>query len=120
MRFNLFLLLALIIANTQITSIVQVSGDIPTNDSLSLLKADTLTHPSDSLQSDDAVRNFEKDTLTIIGVGDIMMGSNYPDSSLLPPNQARGLMAYLADGRGIGYPIQSRYHHGQPRRGLAQ
>lgn len=97
MRFNLFLLLALTIGHTPTTSTAQVSGDIPTNDSLSLLKADTLTHPSDSLQSDDAVRNFEKDTLTIIGVGDIMMGSNYPDSSLLPPNQARGLMAEVSD-----------------------
>ncbi len=33
-----------------------------------------------------------KDTVTIIGVGDIMMGSNYPDRSGLPPNDGLDLM----------------------------
>ena len=34
----------------------------------------------------------QKDTLTIIGVGDIMMGSNYPDNAGLPPNDGLSLM----------------------------
>ena len=34
----------------------------------------------------------KKDTITIIGVGDIMMGSNYPDNTKLPPNDGRDLM----------------------------
>lgn len=34
----------------------------------------------------------KKDTVSIIGVGDIMMGSNYPDATGLPPNQGRDLM----------------------------
>ncbi len=33
------------------------------------------------------------DTLTIIAVGDIMMGSNYPDNSGLPPDDGRHLFA---------------------------
>jgi poly-gamma-glutamate capsule biosynthesis protein CapA/YwtB (metallophosphatase superfamily) len=33
-----------------------------------------------------------KDTVTIIGVGDIMMGSNYPDISKLPPHDGLDLM----------------------------
>lgn len=32
-----------------------------------------------------------KDTVTVIGVGDIMMGSNYPDNSGLPPNDGQSL-----------------------------
>ncbi len=33
-----------------------------------------------------------KDTITIIGVGDMMMGSNYPDRAGLPPEDGRLLM----------------------------
>ena len=32
------------------------------------------------------------DTITVIGVGDIMMGSNYPDNSELPPDDGAQLM----------------------------
>jgi len=35
---------------------------------------------------------IKKDTVTLIGVGDIMMGSNY-GSGMLPPNDGAGLMA---------------------------
>lgn len=35
----------------------------------------------------------KKDTVTVIGVGDIMMGSNYPNGGVLPPNHGRDLMA---------------------------
>ncbi len=34
----------------------------------------------------------KKDTVTVIGVGDIMMGSNYPDASGLPPNDGQFLL----------------------------
>lgn len=33
-----------------------------------------------------------KDTVTVIGVGDIMMGSNYPNGGVLPPDNGAGLM----------------------------
>ena len=34
----------------------------------------------------------KKDTITVIGVGDIMMGSNYPTAERLPPNHGLDLM----------------------------
>ena len=34
----------------------------------------------------------KKDTVTLIGVGDMMMGSNYPDDSGLPPNDGQSLL----------------------------
>lgn len=37
-----------------------------------------------------------KDTVSIIGVGDIMMGSNYPNGGVLPPDQGKELMADVA------------------------
>ncbi|MBN8575641.1 MAG: CapA family protein [Cytophagales bacterium] len=38
----------------------------------------------------------KKDTITVIGVGDIMMGSNYPTSSGLPPNEGADLLKEVA------------------------
>lgn len=32
------------------------------------------------------------DTVSIIGIGDIMLGTNYPDASYLPPNNGKNLM----------------------------
>lgn len=39
-----------------------------------------------------SIAQSKKDTLTIIGVGDIMMGSNYPTPAGLPPNSGNDLM----------------------------
>jgi hypothetical protein len=33
-----------------------------------------------------------KDTLTVIGVGDVMFGTNFPSASYLPPDSAQGLL----------------------------
>ena len=38
------------------------------------------------------VHRLLKDTLTIIGVGDIMMGTNFPDERYLPPFQGNHLL----------------------------
>jgi poly-gamma-glutamate capsule biosynthesis protein CapA/YwtB (metallophosphatase superfamily) len=38
----------------------------------------------------------KKDTVTIIGVGDIMMGSNYPNGGSLPPNGGGDLLKEVA------------------------
>jgi poly-gamma-glutamate capsule biosynthesis protein CapA/YwtB (metallophosphatase superfamily) len=35
----------------------------------------------------------QSDTITVIGVGDIMLGSNYPSEAYLPPNRGKDLMA---------------------------
>mgnify|MGYP001795677232 FL=1 len=44
----------------------------------------TLTLIQDSVEIE--IFRLLKDTLTIIGVGDIMMGTNYPDEGYLPHN----------------------------------
>jgi hypothetical protein len=66
---------------------------IPTNPSdqvteLSLFTSDTLIVSVDTA--------FAKpDTITVIGVGDIMMGTNYPDESRLPPKNGSFLMSHV-------------------------
>lgn len=37
------------------------------------------------------------DTLSVIGVGDIMLGTNYPSPSFLPPNDGKNLLDPVAD-----------------------
>ncbi|MDR2205599.1 MAG: CapA family protein [Flavobacteriaceae bacterium] len=37
--------------------------------------------------------SHEKDTVSIIGVGDIMLGTNYPSADYLPPNDGKDLLA---------------------------
>jgi len=44
----------------------------------------------------DTVKNEESDAITVIGVGDIMMGTTYPSSDL-PPNDGKGLFADVKD-----------------------
>ncbi len=40
-----------------------------------------------------SVRNQEvRDTITIIGVGDMMLGTNYPSAAYLPPNDGKDLL----------------------------
>ncbi|HEX7015328.1 MAG TPA: CapA family protein [Cyclobacteriaceae bacterium] len=55
----------------------------------------------DTLTVADNLIPIRKDTLVIIGVGDIMMGTNYPDDSRLPPKSGSFLMQaveeYLRD-----------------------
>ena len=64
--------------------------------------ADTTTYyvtaTGDTLETlgeevDKQVFRLMKDTVSIIGVGDIMMGTNYPDASYLPPGGAKSLWA---------------------------
>lgn len=50
----------------------------------------TLTLIQDSVEIE--IFRLLKDTLTIIGVGDIMMGTNYPDEGYLPPNKGSDLL----------------------------
>lgn len=54
--------------------------------------ADSLVHKTDSLQTPTDTLTVISDTLTVIGVGDIMMGTNYPDGTRLPPDHGVHLM----------------------------
>ncbi|HEY8511873.1 MAG TPA: CapA family protein [Cyclobacteriaceae bacterium] len=66
---------------------------------------DTVALEYDTLPEPDTVAVVpvpaRKDTLVIVGVGDIMMGTNYPDDSRLPPDNGAFLMRaveeYLRD-----------------------
>ncbi|MEP2771903.1 MAG: CapA family protein [Fulvivirga sp.] len=40
-----------------------------------------------------AISRVLKDTVSIIGVGDIMMGTNFPEDHYLPPNQGKDLLS---------------------------
>ena len=46
---------------------------------------------------DIAIHRIFKDTISIIGVGDIMMGTNYPKESYLPPSEGADLMSDVYD-----------------------
>ena len=52
---------------------------------------DTLYTLEDTV--DIPVYRLLKDSITIIGVGDIMMGTNYPEKRYLPPNDGNDLLA---------------------------
>ncbi|MBU2913799.1 CapA family protein [Reichenbachiella agariperforans] len=61
-----------------------------------------ITAQQDTLMSLDEEVDIEihrvlKDTLTIIGVGDIMMGTNFPEKGYLPPNNGRDLWSEVSD-----------------------
>lgn len=43
-----------------------------------------------------AIHRVLKDTISIIGVGDIMMGTNFPEPIYLPPNEGRELLAEVS------------------------
>lgn len=62
-----------------------------------LLKKDTTAIAIGPIIIDTTVFVAKRDTLTFIGVGDIMMGTNYPNEDRLPPNNARDLMAEVND-----------------------
>ncbi len=60
---------------------------------------DTLISPDDTtiIEVQDTVdlqvQRIIKDTLSIIGVGDIMMGTNFPNNGYLPPNDGKSLFS---------------------------
>ena len=93
-----FFILLLAISSCKVTKVTDQSQQVP--DSLAIridtsaTKVDTvLTKVQDSV--DIRVHRLLKDTLTIIGVGDIMMGTNYPDTRYLPPHQGKHLLAQV-------------------------
>jgi len=54
---------------------------------------------SDTVVRVDSITHFSKtktDTLTITAVGDVMLGTTYPDVSLLPPDSGKQLLTYVS------------------------
>jgi Bacterial capsule synthesis protein PGA_cap len=63
----------------------------------SKVKVDSLPSLSDSTASLIGTLRARKDTVILMGVGDIMMGTNYPDDSRLPPEGGAFLMRGVED-----------------------
>ena len=77
------------------TSSSSIKDDIALNDT-TITPPDTLLPPTpiDPIDSVDIkVYRLLKDTLTVVGVGDIMMGTNFPNTSYLPPNGGANLFS---------------------------
>ena len=57
-------------------------GQMLLTDSLPMVKTDSL-----------ALIPVKKDTIILTGVGDVMLGTNFPESYYLPPNEGRDMLA---------------------------
>jgi hypothetical protein len=63
-----------------------------------VLKTPELILPSPStFVADPLLQSNTKDEISIIGVGDMMLGTNYPSKDYLPPNDGRELLAPVRD-----------------------
>lgn len=72
------------------------------SDTLELRSPVYITQIGDTLRSlneevDVAIYPLDPDTLTIIGVGDIMLGTNYPSAEFLPPLNGSTLLQPVSD-----------------------
>ncbi len=90
-------------ATSRLTTQTTTKKGPVTGDTL-ISRLDTLGLPRDTVEVaigpilvDSTVVVQRKDTLTFIGVGDIMMGTNYPKEDRLPPDNGRYLMAEIKD-----------------------
>lgn len=68
------------------------SDTIPALQEQDTLIADTAP-PQDSVEI--YAHRVLKDTITITAVGDMMLGTNYPNDSYLPPNEGKGQLVYI-------------------------
>jgi hypothetical protein len=97
----LFLFLSLIgwscTSTRSITRTSTPSTGAPEIPPLESIQPDTLLIPAPEMEAPtlprtEIIRSPKKDTLSIIGVGDIMMGTNYPEKNLLPANDGKDLL----------------------------
>jgi len=98
-----YLILLIIIisscASPRVTQTGQQKRDRKGKPDLPVVKTDTIIDVSDTvrvivgeIEIDTVIQFARKDTITIIGVGDIMMGTNYPKADRLPPDDGKGLL----------------------------
>ena len=90
-------------SNRYYTSRFLFAGRLPQLASLEPLIIESIEFVSDSTQintkqngiivkDDSIVKTIEPKSVKIIGVGDIMLGTNFPNSSYLPPNDGKDLL----------------------------
>lgn len=95
-------LLVMACKQQQIVSTLPVDDKADDVDSTALKPNYWITQNLDTLYSLDeeveiGISRLIKDTLTLIGVGDIMMGTNFPSVKYLPGNNARDLWSEVSD-----------------------
>lgn len=62
--------------------------------------SDTIPSPPDTIPKDtlpSILKDTVTKTLTIVGVGDMMLGTNYPSKAYLPPNDGKDLLTDVID-----------------------
>ncbi len=79
-----------LITNNSDTLFTETSDSLivtPQNDSIIIISCDSILHKDSVVFSDSIISKevIKIDTLSIIMVGDVMLGTNYPSSTYLPP-----------------------------------
>ena len=102
--FYVFSISLLVVAckSQKVVSTLPDEPEVEVIDSASLEPQYWVTEDLDTLYSLDEEVEIEivrviKDTLTLIGVGDIMMGTNFPSENYLPGNDGKDLWAEVSD-----------------------
>lgn len=99
LNYPAFILLVLILFSACKATRTTTKTTKTAEDTVGVVRADTVVQSPDTISSqvqdsvDLKVYRVLKDTLAIIGVGDIMMGTNFPETWYLPPNHGLDLFA---------------------------
>lgn len=92
-------ILLIVFQSCKVSQVSQTQQSAEPSDTLAItyqlpqIPRDTIPYfvdPTDSVEI--TVHRVLRDTISIIGVGDIMMGTYYPDASYLPPNEGKDLL----------------------------
>jgi len=97
-KYSLYFVLVLLVASCKVSQQSRKATD-PYTDSLAIHIDTLITIPDVVVLQDSVDLNVYrvlKDTVSIVGVGDIMMGTNYPETHYLPPNKGRDLLTEVS------------------------
>ena len=72
----------------------QTTPERISSDTTKIIPVDTLEIPDTVMLQ---VHRVFPDTVSIIGVGDMMIGTNYPDEKYLPPDSGKFVLSYTVD-----------------------
>ncbi|MCB9048919.1 MAG: CapA family protein [Lewinellaceae bacterium] len=92
---SLFCIIALSVSFLSCGEASNVSDNAQAKLAVARIMADTVISPQDTAAPIEVAPDPER--FTIIGVGDMMLGTNYPSTSYLPPNGGRDLLSDVRD-----------------------
>ena len=93
-----FLIGSLFFSMINIGLLACTDGDHAPPDSSASIDSTTVSYVENSLSTEGTQRlDTTPQTLRIMGVGDMMLGTNYPSPSYLPPNDGKDLLADVVD-----------------------